>query len=181
MLPAGQRYCFRLQNKKLFLPPLKTSMEELNSIITRMKDTFDGAPWYGKAVMKVLQEVDPSKVYIKPNDNSHSLIELLYHMLTWENFTLEQLQESDKLNPEAYQLLDWRETNPEIHTWNTGIAELTAAHNKIIELLENASESVLNRSVRFRDYDMRYLLKGLIEHNIYHAGQIAYLQKFLNS
>ena len=155
-------------------------MKELNGIIKRMETVFNGDPWYGKAVIKLLNEVNPEIVYKKDKPEHHSIIELLFHMLNWQEFTLHQLEFEKEIDPERYRLLDWRETNPELHTWNTGIAEFTAAHNKILHFLRTSPEELLNRKVRFRDYDMRFLLNGLIEHNIYHSGQIALINKTIN-
>ena len=152
-------------------------MKELNGIIKRMEEVFNGDPWYGKAVIKLLNEVNPEIVYKKDKPEQHSIIELLFHMLNWQEFTLHQLESEKEIDPERYQLLDWRETNPELHTWNAGIAEFTAAHNKILHILRTSSEELLNQKVRFREYDMRFLLNGLIEHNIYHSGQIALINK----
>ena len=151
----------------------------IRSISENMEEVFCGNPWYGKSVLTLLNEIDPSIVYIKPGGQGHSIIELLYHMLTWEEFTLHHL-ESMMLEPEKYQLLDWRETNPEIHTWNAGVSELKATHNKIINILQNASDDLLASKVPYKDYNTAVLLNGLIEHNIYHIGQIAMVKKMLS-
>ena len=151
---------------------------EIQSIIQDMEEVFCGNPWYGKAVLTLLDEIDSSKVYIKANGISHSLIELLYHMLTWQEYTQHQLE--NKLDLSTYQLLDWTETNPEIHTWNTGIAELKASHNKIINLLQDAPDDLLEKEVQFKKFSTRVLLHGMIQHNIYHIGQIAYVNKLLS-
>ena len=65
--------------------------KEIEYIVTTLHSILNGEPWYGRPVMKILQEIDPSIVYKKPNENSHSLIELLYHMNTWAEFTLKRL------------------------------------------------------------------------------------------
>ena len=154
-------------------------MHNINSIIENMEMVFCGNPWYGKSVVDVLNMVDPSKVYIKPSETSHSMIELLYHMLTWEEFTLDNL-EGRNTEPETFQSLDWRETNPSVHTWNNGVAQLKATHNKIIISLKDSDESILESPVPYKDYNIETLLKGLVEHNIYHTGQIAFLNKLLS-
>ena len=37
--------------------------------------------------------------YNKPNANCHSLIELLYHMITWADFTKKQLEKDQNMDP----------------------------------------------------------------------------------
>ena len=57
--------------------------KEIQSIIRNLIQVNSGEPWFGRAVYTILDEIDPAIVYQKPNENSHSLIQLLYHMVTW--------------------------------------------------------------------------------------------------
>jgi hypothetical protein len=75
--------------------------------------------------------------------------------------------------------MDWREINPKIHTWKKGLAEFKTIHKKIIALLKKKDDSFLKEIVDYRKYNYRFLLNGMIEHTIYHLGQIAYLHKLL--
>ena len=70
--------------------------KEIDYIITTLHSVLDGEPWYGRSVMKLLQEIDPALVHKKPNEKSHSLIELLYHMNTWAEFTLKRLEKDEE-------------------------------------------------------------------------------------
>jgi uncharacterized damage-inducible protein DinB len=151
----------------------------INNIINSLRDVNSGKPWFGRAVYEILDEVDEKKVSIKPNNSEHSLLELLYHMITWAGFTLKRI-EKDKINDlAAAEELDWRLINPKLHTWKKGLAEFKAIHKKIIDLLKKKDDSFLKEIVDYRKYDFEFLLNGLIQHNIYHLGQIAYLNKML--
>lgn len=153
---------------------------EINAIINSMQEVLSGGPWYGKSVLEMLNQINNDVIYKKPNDNSHSLIEILYHMVTWAEFAQHRLERDRDTDMTALEALDWRETNPEIHTWNNGISQFTAATNKTIEILKDSSDDILEEKVDFREYNFRYLLNGVIQHNIYHIGQIAYLNKLLS-
>ncbi|MEJ7766301.1 MAG: DinB family protein [Chitinophagaceae bacterium] len=152
---------------------------ELKSIIDNMNEILSGKPWYGKSVLVILKEVDEAIVYKKPNAGYHSVIEILYHMVTWADFALHRLKKDQDMEIHAFEALDWRDTNAELHTWNNGIAELSSVTNKTIELLKGCPDTILDEKVDFRDYNFRYLLNGLMQHHIYHIGQIAYLNKIL--
>ena len=81
----------------------------------------------------------------------------------------------------AIEKMDWRGIDPKIHTWKKGMEQLKTIHSKIIELLkQKTDDSFLSGIVTIREYNYRFLLNGLIQHNIYHLGQIAYLKKMLN-
>ena len=154
--------------------------KETLSIIRRIENINSGQPWFGRAVFSILEEVDPKKVYIKPNDTEHSLAELLYHMITWASFTLKRIEKDDTMDMASFEKMDWRDINPKTHTWKKGLAEFKSVHKKIIALLKKKKDAFLKEIVDYRQYNYRFLLNGMIEHNIYHLGQIAYLNKLLN-
>jgi uncharacterized damage-inducible protein DinB len=152
---------------------------EIQSIISNLQNVLTGEAWYGRPVYQILEETEPQKAYLKPNQNSHSAIELLYHMLTWADFTMKRL-EGYKEDMAEFEKLDWRTIDPATHTWQKGLTELKATHNRIIELLQQKDDSFLKEIVDYRKYNFHFLLNGLIQHNIYHLGQIVYINKFLS-
>jgi len=152
---------------------------EIQTIIRQLQEVLNGQPWYGKSVYELLGEVNRDLQYITPTGNSHSLVDLLYHMITWAEFTQKRIEKEPIDDMDAFNKLDWRPIDPDKHNWQPGVAALKAAHQKIIELLQTKDDSFLNEPVDYRTYDFRYLLNGLIQHNIYHLGQIAYVNKLL--
>lgn len=152
---------------------------EIQSIIRHLENVNNGEPWFGRSVYAILEEVDPSVVYTKPNNAEHSLVELLYHMITWADFTLKRIEKDKKNDLAAAEALDWREIDPKVHTWKKGMAEFKSIHKKIAALLNKKDDTFLKEIVDYRKYNYRFLLNGMIEHNIYHLGQIAYLKKML--
>jgi uncharacterized damage-inducible protein DinB len=154
--------------------------KEIQSLLSQLQNVNSGKPWFGRAVYEILDEVDKKKTSIKPSNSEHSLTELLYHMITWADFTLKRI-EKDKINDlAAAEELDWRTINPKVHTWKKGLAEFKAIHKKIIDLLKKKDDSFLQEKVDYRKYDFQFLLNGLVQHNIYHLGQVAYLNKLLS-
>jgi uncharacterized damage-inducible protein DinB len=153
--------------------------KELQSIIRNLQNVNSGQPWFGRPVYEMLEEIDPSIVYKKPNGNSHSLIELLYHMITWAEFTLKRVEDDKEQDLSAFEKSDWRDIDPAKHTWEYGLAEFKSIHKKLITLLDKKDDELLKENVDYRKYNFRFLLNGLIQHNIYHIGQIVYVKKLL--
>ena len=155
--------------------------KETQYIIKSFEATLSGQPWFGRAVYEILQEGDESKVQTKPNGTEHSMIELLWHMNTWAEFVLGSLENRTVEQMKAIEANDWRNIAPKTNTWKKGIEQLKATHNKIIELLkQKEDDNFLGDIVPLRKYNFRFMLNGLIQHNIYHLGQVAYLKKMLS-
>jgi uncharacterized damage-inducible protein DinB len=151
--------------------------KETQSIIRNLENTLNGQPWYGRAVYEILKEVKEADAYKKPGGRGHSLIELLYHMLTWVQFTHSRLEKEDKTTAD-FEELDWRTIDPSTHNWQKGLRELKDTHDRIVAILQTKTDDFLKEMVDDRQYNFRFLLNGLIQHNIYHLGQIAYISKF---
>jgi uncharacterized damage-inducible protein DinB len=152
---------------------------ELQSIISNLQNVLSGHPWFGRSVYEILAETDEAKVFVRPNAEAHSLADLLYHMLTWAEFTQKRIEKEAIENMTALEAMDWRVIDPAQHSWKKGVAALKASHKKIIDLLQSKEDAFLEEKVDYRKYNFRFLLNGLIQHNIYHLGQVAYASKLL--
>ena len=155
--------------------------KELQSIIRNIENVNSGEPWFGRPVLALLEEVDESIAFIKPNEKSHSCIELLYHMITWAEFVLKRIEKDDINDMAVFEKLDWREIDPKIHGWQEGLKQFKEIHSSIIRLLKEKGDDdkFLEEIVDYRNYKFRFMLNGLIQHNVYHAGQIAYVVKMV--
>lgn len=154
--------------------------QQIRQYIQRLEQTLQGEPWYGKSMYKLLGEVPEEIAFVQPGGRSHSAVEILYHMLTWAEFTLNRVQKKPIDDLDAFEQLDWRVIEPAQHGWEEGMAALTATHQELIATLETADDSLLDEKVDYREYDFRTLLEGLLTHNIYHVGQIAVVHKLLS-
>jgi uncharacterized damage-inducible protein DinB len=154
--------------------------KEVQYLITTFETTLQREPWYGRSVYSILEEIDPTIVYIKPGETEHSLIDLLYHMIAWAMFTQKRLEKDKGWDDAFMEKIDWRTIDPAEHTWHNGVKQLKETHEQIIGLLRDKDDSLLSEMVDFRKYNFRFLLNGLIQHNVYHLGQIAYVKKLLS-
>jgi uncharacterized damage-inducible protein DinB len=150
---------------------------EIEALIHRIDNTLSGEPWYGKAILSILEEVDAKKATAHAGGASHSVLEILYHMNTWADFTLKRIEKDKNYDLASAEALDWRKIDTKSHNWKKALTEYKATHKKIIAVLKTKDDDFLLEMVDYRKYNFRFLVNGLMEHNIYHAGQIALMNK----
>ena len=153
--------------------------KETQYIIKSFQSTLSGQPWFGRAVYEILGEVDESKANTKPNGTEHSMLDLIWHMNTWAEFALGSLENKSNEEMKQIEANDWREIDPKTHTWKKGVEQLKTTHDEIIALLNQKDDDMLGVIVPTRKFNFRFMLNGLVQHNIYHLGQIAYIKKML--
>ncbi|WP_276479896.1 DinB family protein [Paraflavitalea pollutisoli] len=155
---------------------MNTAIQQISNHLTEI---LEGNPWYGRSAYAVLEEIDPTLVYVNPDEKGHAMIELLYHMITWARFVQSRLEGDLEKDMNYYEVFDWREIDPTVHTWRNGIQEFKSANKRILELLQTRKDDILEEPVALRTYNVGFMLKGYLEHNIYHLAQIIYVKKLL--
>lgn len=150
---------------------------EMLFIAEQLKDAYEGEPWFGRSIKEILNEIDEAIVFEKPN-GQHSILELLWHMIIWKEFTLSRLRNGKPT--EYFEKNDWREIDTFDKTlWQNGLQQFAKLHSELIDVIQQQKDEVLLQRVGDRKYDFRKLLCGVIQHDIYHLGQIAYIKKML--
>lgn len=152
----------------------------IETIKEQLAIVFDGDPWYGSSITTVLESVDPGRVFDLPGNGMHSIAELVAHMITWREFTERRLREDGDYLPEQEQSFDWQRFSGEKkRVWKIMIERLNANQQNLLTLLDQHDDTLLARTVAGKPYTFHYLLTGLLQHDLYHLGQIVYIQKLL--
>ncbi|MBS1916294.1 MAG: DinB family protein [Bacteroidetes bacterium] len=153
--------------------------KEIGKIIYALREVLYGEPWYGQSFFAIAKDIDLAIVFERPN-GQHSLTDLLYHMITWSEFTENIFDETKLKSVKSFEDLDWRTINPDVHSWEKGLEIFKTVNENIITQLLTKDDLFLETPVDDRTYNVQFLLNGLIQHHIYHLGQIAYIKKLLS-
>jgi hypothetical protein len=151
--------------------------KEVLAIIHNLQNVWNGSPWFGKPVKELLNSTPESIAFNKPSNAAYSAIELVYHLHAWASFCLHRVAKDINKGLITTEAENWPAVNPGTHNWQQAINALEKVQQDLIALLTTKDDNFLDETVDFRKYNFRFLLNGLAQHNIYHAGQIAYLQK----
>jgi uncharacterized damage-inducible protein DinB len=155
--------------------------DTIQHVLKLLQETFDGDPWHGRSLKALLSEVTPEMALKKPNAESHSIAELVYHLVTWREFTISRLQPQEGKDTHYFESIDWRPLDlTKTQTWEEGLQLLEQSRQRVLAVLEEFNDSILQETVAERKYKFKVLLYGLVQHEAYHAGQIAYAMKLLH-
>lgn len=156
-------------------------MSELERIRDQFQRAFNGDAWHGPSVLALLEGVTAVQAAAHPVPGAHSIWELTLHIAAWESACRRRLQ------GDRAQLTD-EENFPQIENasedaWQAAKQHLIANHQALLEAISSADESKLDRPI-IENSDTPFssvyvTLHGGVQHDLYHAGQIAILKKAL--
>ena len=157
--------------------------DELIRIIDLLNTTYEGEEaWHGPSVVDVLRGVTPDMAGKRISPNTHSIAELVFHMTSWRIFCVKKMQGDatfDITTPDK----DFGALPDKIDDfeWEALEMELSLSQEELInELDKRDDDEFLEDIVPGRDYTYYDMLHGIINHDMYHTGQIMILQKALN-
>ena len=152
---------------------------ELKMYAAQLNENFSGEPWFGRNIQAILKEINEDIASQKPN-GQHSILELLYHMINWRLFTINRLEKSTA-TVKSFEENDWQVLDHQDKSlWQKGIEQLNDTQQRLLNLINTMKDEDLQSPVHERDYENRTLIIGIIQHDIYHLGQIAYIKKMLS-
>ncbi len=113
---------------------------------------------------------------LKSFNGSHNIAELVHHMTAWRIFGIKKLEgdETYDVSPEEnFVKID----NLDKEGWEVLKQNLEKSQNRLLELFKENEDSVLEKIVSPRSYNFYVLFQGILQHDIYHLGQIVLLKK----
>jgi uncharacterized damage-inducible protein DinB len=150
-------------------------MKETERIADQLKRAFIGEAWHGPAVFEILKGITSQQAAARPIAGGHSIWELVLHITAWTNAGLRRLQ------GEPAQLTD-AEDFPAVMAsdergWEQAMEVTKQAYEELRRAILLVEDSSLDQSIVEGLSSVYVTLHGVIQHSLYHAGQIAILKK----
>jgi uncharacterized damage-inducible protein DinB len=150
-------------------------MSEIQTIIDELKNIHDGDAWHGPSLKEILSGVSAEQAVAKPIANAHSIWELTSHVSAWEGVFMRRLAGLQMNEPEEGDFPAVTDASEE--AWRRTLNRFDEGHRRLIEAVATLTDERLSEIVPGKDYTVEYMLRGLLRHHVYHAGQIALLKK----
>ena len=154
-------------------------MTEIERILDQLKRAHEGNAWHGPSVREALTGVTAHQAHARPLQNAHNIWELVHHIAVWENVGRRRL-EGDRAEIDISSPEDWP---PADDTSEAALeqaqASLDRGHEALRKAIASLDESRLDEPILEGLSTVYVTLHGVIQHDLYHAGQIAMLKKAL--
>ena len=150
--------------------------------IMKFETLHSGRPWFGESVDKKLSDLTEDEVFMKPLAGVHSIAEILNHIAQWRIEIASRLQ-TGTINLKENDPNDWIDLiQLKKMGWENVKMEFYNSKNSLINFLKSTNDDFLNKPVKEGSKaTYRHFIEGLIDHDIYHLGQVGLVKKMIRS
>ncbi len=154
-------------------------MRETERIEEQARRIFEGEAWHGPALAELVADVTAGEAAARPIPDAHTIWEIVRHAGAWHGGVGRRLAgERVDLSPEE----DWPPvTGSDPAAWDEARRVLERGHRRLREAILALGDDRLAEPSPGQTVSLYATLHGDIQHDAYHAGQIALLKKAVRS
>jgi uncharacterized damage-inducible protein DinB len=153
-------------------------MREVERIAEQLRRAHEGGAWHGPALDELLDGMTAGQAASRPVAGAHSVRELVAHVEAWERAVLRRLggDPAQIYNTEE----DWSPADaPSEEDWRAAKRKLAETYHALREAVFSLDDAQLDEPI-LPEMSTRYVsLHGVVQHTLYHAGQLALVRKAL--
>jgi uncharacterized damage-inducible protein DinB len=157
-------------------------MNEIARIVDQLEREHAGDPWHGSPLSAILEGISWEQAAARPIAGAHSIWELVLHLAAWKNEVRHRLSGEPAGEPEEGDWPAVQNVGPK--DWKDAHEKLELAHRLLVSAVKDFPEQNLyiplndaREQVPGAGTSYYELLHGIVQHDVYHAGQIAVLKK----
>ncbi len=150
-------------------------MNELQRIADLLDRAGHGDAWHGPSVDATVAGITADQANARPIEGGHSIWEIALHIAVWDRVVARRLK-GQSFEPSAAE--DWPAvTDTSEQAWRIAVGDLRQARNELRAALLAFPPDRLDDTVPGKTYSFYVMAHGIVQHDLYHTGQMALLKK----
>jgi uncharacterized damage-inducible protein DinB len=153
-------------------------MSETARLADQLRRAFEGPAWHGDSLLEILAGVSAGTAAVRPIQNAHGIWELVRHIAAWDDVVLRRTGGAAVTLTDDQNFPAIRDASE--NAWHGSLASAKKTHDALVKIVAAFPDSRLEEQVPGKTenyYSFYYMLSGITQHELYHAGQIALLKK----
>ncbi len=131
---------------------------KINDFIIQLEEIYSGKPWCSDSMTDIFNKISPEDAVKKSSQGTHSIVELVFHMITWRYFVVKLLQGDKEYDVKQNDKNDWCEINfSDENLWKYALSEFDKMQKMLISELNNFNEDLINKTIPLRNYNYEFL------------------------
>lgn len=153
----------------------------INQLTNKFEEIYQGSPWHGASLLSMLNSVPEAHFSTPVNPGRKSISDLLEHIVAWRQFAIEKLKDNGRFDIPINSEADWPEPRPVGDPKEYYLNMLSESQQALLLLLKEKSDAWLKEKTPNKTYNNGFLIQGIVEHDLYHSGQIGIFNALLKA
>jgi uncharacterized damage-inducible protein DinB len=153
-------------------------MKETARIADQLERAYSGKAWHGPSLGYLLRGISSGQAAKRPIPNAHTIWELVLHIAAWDRVVCERIlggKTTEQPPAENFPTV----TDTSNGAWKKALKNLGQQHLALMAAIREFPDAKLDRKLGGGDQSFYITMHGAVQHDLYHAGQIAILKKLV--
>jgi len=154
----------------------------VSSLLEQLDEAFDRQSWHGPNLKGSLRGLDVDQALWRPAPDRHNAWEILVHAAYWKYVVRRRLT-GEKRGSFPRKGSNWfsSPSAPTDKDWREEARLLGDCHRALRDAVAGLEDADLERRAPGGKETIGRLVRGIVAHDLYHAGQIQLLKRLLRS
>lgn len=149
-------------------------MRLTEGLLDQLNRAYGGEAWHGPALRNLLDGISEAHARQRPIRAGHSVIELIAHIGTWMDAVARRLGGNVV---KSSTVEDWPDVSN--MSWAKALEQLDRTQSRLCDAVARLGTEDLEKPVPGEKHSIYGEILGVLQHTVYHAGQIGILKKAL--
>jgi uncharacterized damage-inducible protein DinB len=150
-------------------------MSEVKRLSEALAKAYEGGAWHGPSVREAVAGVDARRAAARPIPGGHTIWELVLHIAGWDDVLRRRLLGEPAEEPEEGDFPAVTDTSEA--AWAAALERLARNNAALRTVVATIHDEDLASPPPNSETPRYVSLTGVLQHEIYHAGQISLLKK----
>lgn len=152
-----------------------------STYINSFKLVYEKGAWFGDTYLEKLEDVTEKEAFTPPAKGFHTIAELVSHVTYWRLPIIKKLRGEKNYQGSGDSPDNW--VSPETlkaKGWKSILEEFDESQQQLIKLLNEAKPGFFEEEYSPGN-SWNYVTEGIIQHDVYHLGQIGLIKKIIRN
>lgn len=152
-------------------------MSESKRVSNLYQSIYNGNPWLEVTLASTLKDVTAEQAYRKINPNLNTIWEIVNHLIQWRRNILRRVQGETVVTPEHNYFVPVLDSSEA--AWEQSLQSLAKSQELWTVFFNDFNDADFDKIDPNNNHNFYEDIHGIIQHDVYHLGQIVILKKLL--
>ena len=149
----------------------------IDALLAQVDQAYNRRSWHGTNLKGSIRGLTPEEAAWRPHRHRHNIQEIVVHAAYWK-YAVRRRLTGERRGSFPLEGSNWfRRSRADEAAWRADVKLLDECHRLLREAVAKLDPRALDRSTPGQG--PRWLISGIIAHDLYHAGQIQLLKKLM--